>query len=98
VRRTLSELPESLEENYEHILKGIKKPNRYYVRRLFSCLVVAVRPLLAKEIADALAVDLDAEEIPTLNPNWRLENQEQALLTSCSSLITTVKTGDSQVA
>jgi hypothetical protein len=28
VRRTLGELPESLDETYERILKEIKKPNR----------------------------------------------------------------------
>jgi hypothetical protein len=32
-----------------------------------------------------------------LKPNWRWEGEEQALLTSCSSLITTVETDDSRV-
>ena len=84
VRRTLDELPEPLEETCEHILKEIKKSSRDYVCRLFSCLV-AVRPLHVGEIADVLAVDFDAEEIPTLNTNLQLENQEQVLLTSCSN-------------
>jgi hypothetical protein len=59
---------------------------------------VAIRPLDVKELAEVLAVDFDDKEgIPKLNPNWRWEDQEQALLTSCSSLITTVKTDDSRV-
>ena len=92
MRHTLDELPESLDETYERILKEIKKPNRDHALRLLSCLVAAVRPLLVEELAEVLAVDyIDEEGIPRLNPNWRWEDQEQALLTSCSSLIAIVK-------
>jgi ankyrin repeat protein len=50
------------------------------------------------ELAEVLAVDFDDDEgIPKLKPNWRWEDEEQALLTSCSSLITTVETDDSRV-
>jgi ankyrin repeat protein len=60
--------------------------------------VVAVRPLQIEELAEVLAVDFDdAEEIPKLNASWRWENQEQALLSSCSSLIAIVDVGDSRV-
>ena len=98
MRRTLNELPESLDETYERILKEIKKPNRDHARRLLSCLVVAVRPLRVEELAEVLAVDFDdAEELPRLNPNWRWRDEEQALLTSCSSLIAIVKSGASRV-
>ena len=98
MRRTLNELPESLDETYERILKEIKKPNRDHARRLLSCLVVAVRPLRVEELAEVLAVDFDdAEELPRLNPNWRWRDEEQALLTSCSSLIVIVKSGVSRV-
>ena len=98
VRRTLDELPESLDETYERILKEIKKPNRDHARRLLSCLVVAIRPLQVEELAEVFAVDFDDEEgIPRLNPNWRWEDQEQALLTSCSSLIAIVKSGKSRI-
>ena len=96
--RILDELPESLDETYERILKEIKKPNRDYARRLLSCLVAAVRPLRVEELAEVLAVDYDDEEgIPRLNPNWRWEDQEQALLTSCSSLISIVESDNSRV-
>src|SRR6202789_780008 len=98
VRRTLDELPESLDETYERLLKEIKKPNRDHARRLLQCLVVAVRPLNVKELAEVLAVDFDdAEGIPKLNPDWRWEDEEQALLTSCSSLIAIVETDNSRV-
>jgi hypothetical protein len=98
VRRTLDELPESLDETYERILKEIKKPNRDHARRLLSCLVAAVRPLQVEELSEVLAVDYeDQEGIPRLNPNWRWEDQEQALLTSCSSLIAIVESDGSRV-
>src|ERR1700733_1825562 len=98
VHRTLDELPESLDETYERVLREIKKPNRNHARRLLQCLVVAIRPLQVEELAEVLAIDFDdAEEIPKLNPSWRWEDQERAVLTSCSSLITIVDTGDSRV-
>ena len=80
------------------MLREIKKPNRDHARRLLQCLVAAIRPLRVEELAEVLAVDFDdASGIPKLNPSWRWENQEQALLTSCSSLITIVVTGGSRV-
>ena len=45
-----------------------------------------------QELAEVLAVDFDdAEGIPRLKPNWRSRDEERAILTSCSSLITTVE-------
>jgi hypothetical protein len=76
------------------VLKNIKKQNRGHARRLLRCLVVAIRPLRIEELAEVLAVDFDDEEgIPKLKPEWRWEDHEQALLSSCSSLIAIVKTG-----
>ena len=97
VRHTLDELPESLDETYERILKEIKKPNRGHARRVLQCLVVAIRPLRVEELAEVLAVDFRDDGIPKLNPNWRWEDQEQALLTSCSSLIVVVESGASRI-
>ena len=98
IHRTLDELPESLDETYERVLREIKRPNRDHARRLLQCLVVAIRPLHVKELAEVLAVDFgDAEGIPKLKVNWRWEDQEQALLTSCSSLIAIVEKGRSRV-
>ncbi|KAF8493423.1 hypothetical protein F5888DRAFT_1908675 [Russula emetica] len=95
VRRTLRELPESLDETYERILREIKKPNRDIARRVLQSLVVATRPPRVAELAEVLAVDFDdAEGIPRLNSDWRWEDQEQALLIACSSLIVIVEAGD----
>ena len=98
VRRTLDELPETLDETYERVLKEIKKPNRDYARRVLQCLVVAIRPLRVEELAEVLAVNFDDEDgMPKMNPNWRWDDQEQALLSSCSSLIAIVKSGGSRI-
>jgi ankyrin repeat protein len=80
------------------MLREIKKPNRDHAQRVLQCLVVAIRPLRVKELAEVLAVDFeDPEGVPKLKPSWRWEDQEQALLSSCSSLIAVVDTGDSRV-
>ena len=98
VRRILNELPETLDETYERILKEIKKSYRAHALRVLRCLVVAIRPLRVAELAEVLAVDFDdVEGIPKLNADWRWEDQEQALLIVCSSLIAIVEDGESRV-
>jgi len=92
VRRILAELPESLDGTYERILHEIPKSNRVHAHRLLQCLTVAVRPLRVEELAEVLAVELDTTEgIPKLNENLRWEDQEQAVLSACSSLIAVVE-------
>jgi ankyrin repeat protein len=94
----LSKLPKSLDETYERVLREIDEANQDDVYRLLQCLVVSIRPLRVEELAEVLAVDLDGTEgIPKLNPDWRWEDQEEALQVACSSLIAIVDTGDSRV-
>ncbi|KAH9969700.1 hypothetical protein BC827DRAFT_1380657 [Russula dissimulans] len=100
VRGILDELPETLDETYERILRDINKANREHARRLLQCLTVAIRPLRVEELAEVLAVDFDAAllgGIAKLNRDWRWSNQHQAVLSTCSSLIAIVDDGDSQV-
>jgi ankyrin repeat protein len=95
VRRVMEELPESLDETYERILREIRKPNQGHAYRLLQCLVVAIRPLRVEELAEVLAFDFSAEGMPKLNPSWRWEDQEEAVMSACSSLVTIVKDKDS---
>src|ERR1700733_9714383 len=97
VRRILEELPESLDETYERILREIRKPNQGHAHRLLQCLVAATRPLQVKELAEVLAFDFNTEGMPKLNPGWRWEDQEEAVLSACSSLVMIVKDGDSRL-
>ena len=72
VRRILEELPESLDETYERILREIKKPNRDLAHRVLQCLAVAIRPLRVAELAEVLALDFDdVEGVPRLKEDWR---------------------------
>ena len=97
VRYMLEELPESLDETYERILREIKKPNQGHAHRLLQCLVVAARPLRVEELAEILTFDFSVEGIPKLNLSWRWENQEAALMSACSSFINIVNDGDSRI-
>ena len=97
VRHILEELPESLDETYERILREIRKPNQGHAHRLLQCLAVAVRPLRIEELAEFLAFDFNAEGMPKLNLCWRWEDQEEAVTSVCSSLVMIVKDGDSRV-
>ena len=97
VRRILEELPDGLDETYERILRGIGKPNQGYAYRLLQCLVVAIRPLEVKELAEVLAFDFNTGGMPELNPDWRWHDPKEAVMWSCSSLVTIVEDGDSQV-
>ena len=97
VQRILEELPDSLDETYERILREIRKPNQGHAHRLLQCLVVAVRPLRVEELAEVLAFDFNTRAMPKLNPGWRWEDQEDAVMSACSSLVTIVKDGESRV-
>ena len=93
----LEELPESLDETYERILREIRKPKQGHAHRLLQCLVAAVRPLRVEELAEVLAFDFKAEGIPKLNLGWRWDDQESAVLSACSSLVIVVNEGDSRI-
>jgi ankyrin repeat protein len=86
LRRTLDELPETLDETYNRILREIPEKNREDTHRLLQCLTVAVRPLRVEELVEVLAMDFTGE-IPVLNADSRWEDQEEAVLLACSSLI-----------
>ncbi|KAN0130231.1 hypothetical protein V8E53_011988 [Lactarius tabidus] len=92
VRPTLEQLPESLDETYERIVMDIKKANKGQAYRMLQCLAVAIRPLSVAELAELLAFEFDAAKggIPKVNADWRWEDHEQAVLSTCSSLITIV--------
>jgi len=97
VRRILDELPDTLDETYGRVLREIRKANRGIAHRLMQCLVVAVRPLRVEELAEVLAFDFNAEGIPKLNSSWRWEDQEEAVMSACSSLVMIVKDRDSRI-
>ena len=100
VRGILDDLPETLDETYGRVLREINKANREHAHRLLQCLTVALRPLRVEELAEVLAIDFDAAAhvgIPQFNPSWRWADHHQAVLSTCSSLISIVDDGDFKV-
>ncbi|KAI0284744.1 hypothetical protein BC826DRAFT_1179252 [Russula brevipes] len=88
VRHMLEELPETLDETYERVLREIHKTKQGLAHRLLQCLTVAIRPLRVTELAEAAS---------KLNTDWRWEDQQQAILSTCSSLIAVVDDDGSEV-
>ena len=93
----LEELPATLDETYERVLMGIDNEKREYAERFFQCLAVSVRPLRAEELAEAIVVNLNTEAGPTLHAGWRPEDPEEAVLRTCSTLITFTEIDGSRV-
>jgi hypothetical protein len=87
LRRNLDKLPETLDATYERTLLGIEKTKLEYAYRLFQCLVASIRPLRVEELAEVLAVLLDTEEESEYHADWRPEDSQQSVLSTCSSLI-----------
>jgi hypothetical protein len=97
IRRVLEELPESLDETYQRILRSISKANRGLAHQVLQCLIAAVRPLRVEELAEVLAMDFNTGGTPKLNPEWRWADQREAVLSACSSLVSIVNDGDSRI-
>ena len=88
IRHALAELPETLDETYRRTLQGINNANWELAHRMFQFVSVASRPLHVKELADLLAFDFEAGSIPKFNKDWRQENPADAVLSTCSTLLT----------
>jgi hypothetical protein len=84
----------TLDETYERILLEIDSKEREHVIRLLQCLAVSCRPLRTNELAEVLATQFDAGQIPRLKMDWRPEDPDAAVLLSCSNLVTTIDLGD----
>ena len=94
VPHILNQLPATLDETYERVLTDIGRTHGFYAHRLLQCLAVAMSPLLVSDLADILALDFGADEgIPELKENWRWKDQQEAVLSTCSSLIVIIGDG-----
>ena len=99
LHRYLNELPKTLDETYDQILKRIDETQRDDAHHLLQCLTVASRPLRVEEIAELVTFDFRASisgRVPKLE-NWRWDDHEEVVLSTCSSLIAIVRSGDSRV-
>ena len=97
IRHALDELPSTLDATYERTLEEIDGTNREFARRLLHCVAVVFRPLRVEELAEFLAFDFDVGQIPTYRKDWRLDDPIDAVLSTCSTLLSLVNTKHSQV-
>jgi hypothetical protein len=87
----------TLDETYERTLNEIGDTNWEFARRLIQCVAVVSRPLKVEELAEFLAFDFSTGQIPTFREDWRLEDPVEAVLSTCSTLLSLVNVEDSQV-
>src|SRR5260221_4491060 len=71
--------------------------NLEFAHRLIKCVAVVSRPLRVEELAEFLAFDFEAGQIPTFREDWRLEDPVEAVLSTCSTLLFLVDMGPFQV-
>jgi hypothetical protein len=97
IRKALDELPITLDDTYERILQSIPKEKFEHARRLFQCIVAAIRPLRVEELAEIFAIEFGANEATNLVDGWRPENPEEAVHSACSSLIAIIDDEGSKI-
>ena len=97
IRKVLNELPTTLDDTYERALEGIPKEKSQHAHHLFQCLVGAIRPLHAEELAEIFAIDFDRDAMSNFMDGWRPENAEEAVLSTCSTLISVVEDKGSKI-
>ena len=90
IRHILDKLPETLDATYERTLLGISKQTREYASRLFQCLIISIRPLRVKELAELFVIQPYGDVAPAFNGGWRPEDPEEFILSTCSTLVSIV--------
>src|SRR5260221_176807 len=98
IRKVLNELPTTLDDTYERMLQGIPREKFQHASRLFQCMVAAVRPLRVEELAEIFAIEFGPNNTLDLVVDWRPENAEEAVLSTCSTFITVINDGGSKIA
>ena len=97
IRKTLNELPTTLDDTYERTLQEIPKEKWQHAHRLLQCLTAASRPLRVEELAEIFTIEFDLETTPNLMEGWRPEDPQEAVLSACSTLITIINNRVSKI-
>lgn len=95
--RILDELPINLDHTYDRLLQEIPEEKKQSSQRLFQCLIAAMRPFSVEELAEMFAINFDSYSAPKLEVDKRPENPEEAILSTCPSLITITKDKGSKI-
>ena len=83
VKNALLQLPDGLENTYDRILENIPKDDRKQAHCVLQLLTVSFRPLTIDEIAEAVTVDCEEEQV---DPDLRLRDPCD-ILEICPSLV-----------
>ena len=83
-------MPVTLDETYARALEDIGEQNWECAHRLFQCVAAASRPLRVEELAEFLAFDFETRSTPTFLADWRPEDPEKTVMSTCSSLLAVV--------
>ena len=86
LKEQLTDLPQGLDRTYDRIFLGIKKKDCGHVKLFLQWLSFAVRPLLLRELAATVAVDLSAVDGPEYKSDCELQDI-QDVLRICSSFV-----------
>ena len=78
-------------------MEDIGDQNWDCAHRLFQCVAAASRPLRVKELAEFLAFDFETRSTPTFLADWRPEDPENTVISTCSSLLAVVNVDGSPV-
>jgi hypothetical protein len=88
VEKSLKELPKTLDETYDRILRSIPSQDQKDVYSIIQILAVSYHPLTLDEIAEALSIDFESE---TFNRDEIGVMDKYDILKMCSSLVTLSK-------
>ena len=72
------------------MLEEIGKQNWECAHRFFQYIAAASHPLRVEELAEFLAFDFNSESTPILREDWHEEDPENAVRSTCSSLLAIV--------
>ena len=78
-------------------MEDIGDQNWEYAHLLFQCVAAASRPLRVDELAEFLAFDFEDGSTPSFLADWRSEDPENAVLSTCSSLLAVVNVDGSPI-
>ena len=97
IRKALNGLPVTLDDTYERILQAIPKQKVHHAHRLFQCMVAAIRPLRVEELAEIFAIEFGPNVETNLVEGWRPANSDEAVLSTCSTLISIIDNEGSKI-
>jgi hypothetical protein len=84
VEKSLKELPRTLDETYDRILRSIPSQDQKDVHSIIQMLAISYRPLTLDQVAEALLIDFESE---TVNRGEAGILDKYDILKMCSSLV-----------